>query len=190
MKNSFIIISGLILCLTITNCYGQNVNIPDANFKAYLVGNTDINTNFDDEIQVSEANAFSGKIRVVGNLFEQSKNISDLTGIEAFTALTELDCSVNGNQLTSIDVSKNTALTRLNCSINRLTSIDVSKNTALTNLDCGYNLLTSLDVSKNTALTNLDCIYNELTSLDVSKNTALTELYCADNQFDCVPIRD
>ena len=62
MKNSFIIISGLILCLTITNCYGQNVNIPDANFKAYLVGNTDINTNEDSEIQISEANAFSGGI--------------------------------------------------------------------------------------------------------------------------------
>ena len=35
--------------------FGQNVNIPDANFKAYLVGNTAINTNGDSEIQVSEA---------------------------------------------------------------------------------------------------------------------------------------
>jgi hypothetical protein len=42
--------------------FGQNVNIPDANFKAYLVGNTAINTNGDTEIQVSEATAFTGTI--------------------------------------------------------------------------------------------------------------------------------
>jgi Leucine-rich repeat (LRR) protein len=57
-------------------------------------------------------------------------NISNLTGIEAFTALTYLDCRVN--QLTSLDVSQNTALTLLSCEGNQLTSLDVSQNTALT----------------------------------------------------------
>ena len=42
--------------------FGQNVNIPDANFKAYLVGNTLINFNADPAIQVSEATAFNGAI--------------------------------------------------------------------------------------------------------------------------------
>ena len=42
--------------------FGQNVNIPDANFKAYLVGNSAVNTNGDSEIQVSEAAAFLGSI--------------------------------------------------------------------------------------------------------------------------------
>ncbi len=92
-----------------------------------------------------------------------------------------LDCG--GNNLTSLDVSKNTALTELNCSGNNLTSLDVSKNTALTWLDCGGNNLTSLDVSKNTALTELDCYDNNLTSLDVSKNTALTDLFCRENNL-------
>ena len=46
----------ILLCLPMIG-FGQNVNIPDANFKAYLVGNTAINTNGDSEIQVSEANA-------------------------------------------------------------------------------------------------------------------------------------
>jgi hypothetical protein len=46
--------------------FGQvPVNIPDANFKAYLVGNTAINTNGDTEIQVSEATAFTGAITIV-----------------------------------------------------------------------------------------------------------------------------
>ena len=179
MKYSLIIISGLIICFTITSCGGQNINIPDASFKAYLVGNTDINTNGDEEIQISEANAFSGRI------YCYNMNITDLTGIEAFTALTELYC--HENQLKSLDVSKNTALTDLRCENNNLTSLDVSKNTALTYLICGYNKLTSLDVSKNTALTYLRCDDNKLTSLDVSKNTALTYLWCDGNQFDCVP---
>ena len=96
------------------------------------------------------------------------------------TALTYLNCSYN--QLTSLDVSKNTALTYLNCVGNQLTSLDVSKNTALTYLSVG-NQLTSLDVSKNTALTYLDCNSNQLTSLDVSKNTALIDLNCRYNQL-------
>tara|TARA_Y100001934_G_C11994057_1_gene604497 strand:+ start:488 stop:661 length:174 start_codon:yes stop_codon:yes gene_type:complete len=37
---------------------GQNVNIPDPNFKAYLLAETNINTNGDNEIQVTEANNF------------------------------------------------------------------------------------------------------------------------------------
>ena len=59
--------------------FGQNVYIPDANFKAYLVGNSAINTNGDTEIQVSEASAFDGEISC-SNL-----DIIDLTGIEYFT---------------------------------------------------------------------------------------------------------
>jgi hypothetical protein len=38
------------------------VNIPDANFKGYLVGNTNINTNGDTEIQFSEASTYTGII--------------------------------------------------------------------------------------------------------------------------------
>ena len=157
--------------------FGQNVNIPDANFKAYLVNNKAINTNRDKEIQVSEASAFNGAIQC------SDMNISNLRGIEAFTALTELYCSIN--QLTSLDVSKNNALTILSCVNNILISLDVSKNIALTILHCDDNKLKSLDVSKNTALTDLYCEGNQLTSLDVSKNTTLTSLSCWGNQFDC-----
>jgi Leucine-rich repeat (LRR) protein len=65
------------------------VNIPDVNFKAYLVGNAAINTNADTEIQVSEASAY------VGTMNCSNLTISDLTGIEAFTQLTYLDCKAN-----------------------------------------------------------------------------------------------
>ena len=106
-------------------------------------------------------------------------NLTSLKGIEYFEALTHLDCW--HNELTSLDISKNTALTILDCRSNQLTSLDISKNIVLTHLDCWHNELTSLDVSKNTALTYLDCRYNQLTSLDISNNTALTKFYCAGN---------
>ena len=102
------------------------------------------------------------------------------------TALTQLWC--NSNQLTSLDITKNTALTELWCWGNNLTSLNVSKNTALTYLNCSDNQLTSLDVTKNTALTSLGCSGNQLTSLDVTKNTALTELDCFINQLTSLNI--
>ena len=154
--------------------FGQ-VYIPDANFKAYLVGNSAINTNGDSEIQVSEANLFNDTIECYG------MNISDLTGIEAFTDLTYLWCY--GNQLTSLDVTQNTALTDLNCWDNQLTSLDVTLNTNLTDLHCWDNQLTSLDVTQNTSLTELNCSDNQITSLDVSQNTALAHLICNDSQL-------
>jgi len=169
----------ILLCLPMIG-FGQNVNIPDANFKAYLVGNSAINTNGDTEIQLSEAAAFSGMIDCSG------LNISDLTGIEDFTALTYLNCETN--QLTSLDVSYNTALTNLYCRNNQLTSLDVSQNTALTVLNCETNQLTTLDVSNNTALIYLYCYANQLTSLDVSNNTALIALYCYNNQLTTLDV--
>jgi len=112
--------------------------------------------------------------------------IFDLSGIEYFTKLTKLNC--RSNQLTTIDVSKNSALTVLNCGANQLTALDVSKNTALTVLSCSDNQLTTLDVSKNTALEQLDCYKNQLTTLDVSKDTALTYLSCSNNQLTTLDV--
>ena len=117
---------------------------------------------------------------------ENPGTLTSLQGIEYFESLTELVCYYN--QLTSLDVSANTALTELYCLSNQLTSLDVSANTALTVLDCSSNSLTSLDVSANTALTELWCGYNQLTSLDVSANTALTELWCGYNQLTSLDV--
>jgi len=160
--------------------FGQNVNIPDANFKAYLVGNSAVNTNGDSEIQVSEAVSFSDSINCWG------QGISNLTGIEAFTTLTYLDCSANN--LTSLDVSNNTALIDMDCEGNQLTSLDVSINTTLKILDCDNNQLTNLDISNNISLTNLDCVENQLSIIDVSSNTALQILECSGNQLTSLDV--
>ena len=102
------------------------------------------------------------------------------------TALTGLNCE--DNQLTALDLSQNTALIRLYCEDNQLTTLDVSQNTALRGFWCDKNQLTALDVSKNTALQTLACTNNQLTALDVSKNTALTELCCPDNQLTALDV--
>ena len=149
------------------------VNIPDANFKAYLVGNALINTNGNTEIECNEASAFSGTMNC-GNL-----SISDLTGIESFTALTSLYC--DNNLLTTLDLSNNTSLTTLECRNNSISSLDVSQNNALEYLLLNNNSMTTLDVSQNNSLLWLRCNDNNLTNLDLSNNTNLTQLLCKNN---------
>ena len=163
-----------------TNCPPCTVNIPDANFKAFLVADTNINTNGDTEIQCSEANVFTGTINC------SSLGFTDLTGIEKFTKITELNCSTNN--LTSLDVSANTALTKLYCFYNNLTSLDVSSNVLLVDFRCNNNVLTSIDVSANTMLTWLNCGSNQLSSLNVMSNTDLTTLECYGNQLNSLDV--
>ncbi len=150
------------------------VYIPDANFKTILLRNSSINTNGDNEIQISEARNYSSRINV------WNKDISNLTGIEAFVNITSLSCK--GNNLTSLDVSKNTKLSYLNCSKNEtLNDLNVSANPELTGINCSNTNLTSLDLSTCTALKTLSCYETKLTSLDVSKNTKLGYLNCSND---------
>ena len=202
MKTKNLLITAMATIVFITGANAQNVNIPDANFKAALLSNTSINTNMDTEIQVSEASVFNGAINV------SQLNITDLTGIEAFVALDSLDCSLN--QIAGLDVSANTALTYLNCSGDidyifptLIDSLDVSANLLLTTLICRGSGLLSLNTTGLTALTYLDCSYNErgywvsndypffpgesffihfsYPLLNFTGNTALTTLICSGN---------
>ena len=174
MKKTLTFLSAFIFVGT---SLAQNVNIPDVNFKTYLLSNSLINTNSDNEIQVSEAQTFTGEI-YAANL-NMTNPISDLTGIEAFVNIYFLD--VRFNQLTSLNLSNNTLLWHVACNDNLLTNIDVSNCTALEYLYCGNNQLTSLNVSNNTALRDLGCANNQLTTLDISQNTSLENLYCNNN---------
>ncbi|WCO01070.1 T9SS type A sorting domain-containing protein [Psychroserpens ponticola] len=151
------------------------VSIPDANFKAALVADTAINTNGNTEIECSEASAFTGFINI------EYQNVSDLTGIEAFINMTSFRC--NNNQITSLDLSANTAITYIKCNDNGLTSINLSGLTNLETLDCYNNSLTNIDVSGFTALSNLRCYDNGLTSLNTSGATALEGIWCYNNNL-------
>ena len=147
-------------------------NFPDPEFRAYVKAKFDKDNN--NCLSESERNA-------VKEIHVYTKGVETLEGIEYFPKLEKLNCF--NNQLTELDVSKNTALLDLVCGRNNLTSLDVSKNIALQELSCQDNNLTSLDVTQNTALKELHCDDNLLTSLDVSKNTKLRKLWCFKNQL-------
>ncbi len=192
----------------ITFCLGAHANtgvqniigvvyIPDANFKAELVNNAVINTNGDSEIQFSEAMAYNGKILVA------NKNISDLTGIEAFMNIYWLDCHGNSltnlnvitlsklrelhcydNAITSLNLANNPVLTRLNCANNQLTGLNLSNKQSLKSVYCGTNKLSSLTIAASPNIQVLDCSVNELTMLDVFGIPGLIDLYCDNNQLE------
>ena len=144
-------------------------HFPDANFLKYV--EKIIDTDHSGTLSQEERNATV--IYVLG------MGIKDLTSIEFFPELENLDCSEN--QLTQLDVSKNPKLKRLVCYENKLTSLDVSGNTSLTELHCYTNQLTSLNLGENANLDILNCVVNRLTSLDLSGNANLTRLACSSN---------
>ena len=140
---------------------------------------TKIDANNDGEISIAEAE------KVVYIDVRESR-ISDMSELHFFINLKILICFAN--ELTTLDVSNNTALIFLSCWENKLTTLDVSNNTALIYLECWHNQLTSLDVSNNTAMTGLMCDHNQLTTLDVSNNTAMTDLNCGGNQLTTLDV--
>lgn len=143
------------------------------------------------DITYSYSNAASRTITITGdNILTLNCNSNNLTSLDVSknTMLTQLWC--DQNKLTTLDVSKNTMLTVLDCGYNQITSLNVSKNTVLSQLYCGANQLTSLDVSENRMLARLYCYSNQLTSLDVSKNTILSYLWCSNNQLSTTALND
>ena len=111
-----------------------------------------------------------------------SDQVEDLKGIEFFTELEMLDYGYAEN-VTKVDISKNTKLQTVHLVGLKLTELDISQNTELITLRCYGNRLTTLDVSNNTKLTWLDCQSNNLTALNISHNPKLKVLLCQHNQL-------
>ena len=163
------VLAGTVVTITdvVNNYCVGTTTIPDFNFENRLI-NLGLDSGSPDGFIDNAA------ICSLNGLAVNSYNISDLTGIEAFIALTSLYCHVN--QLTNLDVTNSTNLSLLYCQQNDLTSLDVSNNPVLTNLQCGDNQLTTLDVSNSTNLTTLYCQSNQLTSLTLGTGIDLNNL--------------
>jgi hypothetical protein len=165
----------LLLILLLSNItIAQTTSIPDANFEQAL-----ITLGYDNGSP--DGIVLTANIDTITSLNISIKNISDLTGIEDFSGLTNLDCW--SNSLTSIDITQNLALNKLNCSGNQLTSIDLTHNASLTEIRCGFNQLSGLNVSQNMNLTFLSCAFNMISNLNTTNNTGLTDIICHDNQI-------
>ncbi|MFH6946939.1 T9SS type B sorting domain-containing protein [Flavobacterium sp. FlaQc-51] len=188
--------------------YAQFTPIPDSNFEKALI---DLGI----DSGVIDGKVLTAQISEITSLEIPGKNISDLTGIEAFTKLQQLNIGAidtdpsQRNRIGTLNLSNNLQLTYLICSFNNLTQldlsnniyleflyidnnnftgIDISKNTALTMLFARNNKLTTIDLSKNSSLDILNLENNLLSNLDISNNLLLTKLNCIGNQLTTLDV--
>ena len=172
----------ILLCIAITSLsFSQNVSIPDANFKTALLNHDPvIDTNSDGDIQVTEAAAFSGILNVAAS------NILDLSGIEYFESITALNC--NNNEITSVDLTQNSALEQIEIAANLLTTLDISQNNNLRELVCNGNNLVELYTASNLNLEILNVSANSISDLDLASNTALKSIEINFNPIETIDI--
>jgi hypothetical protein len=172
----------------------QIVNIPDANFKTRLLAasssqeiakdalgqNIAIDTNQNGEIEVLEAQLIY-ELKVWSSPVTTTNDIVDLTGIAAFTNLTDLNCG--GNQISSLDLSGNTNLVNLLCQNNQMNSLTLTGLNNLEKIAAGFNNFTSVDLTMLPALKYAFFGQNQLTNLTIAGLSNLVEVVCDDNQL-------
>jgi Leucine-rich repeat (LRR) protein len=159
------------------------VSIPDANFKNALLENSSINTNGNNEIECTEAIAYSGAI-LVDNL-----QISNITGIEAFENITSF--SGNNNMIDSLNLSNFVNLVSVNCTANTtLEYLNASGCSALTLFNVSSGLFTGVDVNLSgcNAISELNLRNKNLNGLNVSGCLTLTNLDCSKNKINLLNI--
>jgi Leucine-rich repeat (LRR) protein len=157
----------------------QMTYVPDDNFEKVLINMGYDGPDLNDSVPTN-------KIAKIKNLDVNSKNISDLTGIEDFISLELLDCSLN--EITKLNLSKNTKLKELRCRNNDIKSLILGKNPNLIYMECYANQITSMDLSNLQGLQTLNCSVNQLSDLDISKNQDLIILYCESNLLESLDI--
>jgi Leucine-rich repeat (LRR) protein len=176
------------------NCYYGQTYVPDDAFELALMA-----LGLDD---VLDDYVVTANIENISFLNISSKGISDLTGIEDFISLTNLNFEGNtvanldlgsnllllninasNNTLTDLDVSFATNIVQLNLSDNGLTQLNLDFNTELVELNISNNAITTIDIGPLTKLEVLDCSLNQLEHLDATVNVNLKELYCQSNRF-------
>ena len=163
----------------------DETTFPDPNFRNWLLSQS----------YGSDGVITGDEVANVTNISANACGIEDLTGIEHFPALTNLDVSNfeddaedTWNRIITLDLSGNPLLRNIYCDNNILTSINVSECSDLKILFCGDNQLTSLNLAGNPRLSILSCIRNQLTELDLSDNTNLDQLYCEYNQLTSINV--
>ena len=90
----------------------------------------------------------------------------------------------NTPKVAALDLKGVPQLLTLNCAGNDITSLDVSKNTSLTYLFCDANPIAELDLSRLPNLTSLSASDLKLKKLDLSANPKVAALGIGGNPFD------
>lgn len=158
--------------------------IPDTNLRAFLYSNySNCMDPLTDSLLIDVAAQVSGTVDC------NNSNISDLTGIEYFTNIQNLNCRTN-NLSGLPDLSNISNLRGLSCYQNQITELpDLSKNTQLENLICSSNQLLELPaLSNNIELEVLSFHSNQISEFpDLTNNVNLKEINCSFNQIEALP---
>lgn len=158
----------------------SNKEYPDPDFRAKI--NELVDTNKNGLISKTEEQACT-KLNLSGI---EGYEISDLTGVERLVNLTELICK--NNELTTLDVSKNTKLVTLDCSNNKIAALSVGNNPELVSITCNNNKIKELNTSASPLLVNLICTDNKVTKFDFSSNPNLEVLDCVNNALGAIDL--
>lgn len=163
------------------DCRFGETYVPDDNFEQALITLGYDTGVLDDYVPTAN-------IEVLTTLNVSGNNISDLTGIEDFTALQILNCS--NNALNTIDISSNANLIEVNCSNNSIESIDFSNNSNLINVNIANNVFTEFTASLILTLEIFNCDSNNIAELDFTSNTALSSLSCVSNTLEILNLQN
>lgn len=177
----------------------QVLTFTDPTFKAMLVNGgaanftassggvavTRIDTNFDNQIQVSEA-ALIDKLWIEG---ANAYAVTNIQGIEGFTNVTEL--GFNGISTTSINLSGMPNLKTIYVKSPTVVSATVSGMTTMTGITFMENpLMTTLNISSCPVLATIVAQQNPLfTTLNVTNISGIKQLYLADNMLTSLDLR-
>ena len=169
------VLTALLLLVT-SFVSAQIVNIPDPAFKQQLLNHSPaIDTNFDGEIQVSEALAVTW-LQIDDFL------ATDMTGIEAFKNLQT--AGINSFTTTSLDLTGLSHLTDLTMNISVLTSINLTGCIAIENLKItGSPTLTTLDIHSCINLKKLELFDMQIPAIDLDHCPLLETLNLKRNQI-------
>ena len=177
-KTLFILLCAPLIALS------QQTYVPDDNFEQEL-----INLGYDN---VLDDHVLTANINYQTILYINNKNITDMTGIEDFIALENLNCSYN--QITTINLNNNTALQYLTANNNSITSLDLGTNNSLSFIDIRHNQLNTLNLqngANNNITTFLATDNPDLTCIQVDDDVySTTNWTTIDNQhyfsLDCI----
>ncbi|WP_194768446.1 leucine-rich repeat domain-containing protein [Tamlana sp. I1] len=188
MKRTLLVLG---IMMSVNVCLSQTTSVPDNNFEHYLETHNAAGT----AVPVGDPNSMgdgtdgnnlvlTNRIDTVQSLNVSGLSIADLTGIEGFLSLSDLNCS--NNQIAMLDLQSNLFLTNFNCSNNGMNSLIFASSPPLggmTSLNCSANQLTALDVSNMPNLQTLNYSENQISNLDLSSNPDLETLNCSGNQL-------
>ena len=180
-----------------TEIIQETTTIPDDAFEQFLIDEGI------DETGILDDKVITASIDKLTSLNLSNLGITDLTGIEDFAALQELNINDN-NALGNFDISKNINLEILDCNNTGISELNISNNGSLHTLSANDNSLTEIDffnsfnllklfIKNNNFITlsleslytinTLDCSFNQLEVLSLDNSSNLTNLICNNNNI-------